>query len=272
MTSRALALVACLAMGACAGRRDWPAWPSSDAGPVARPSANAAASAATAAPGGIGQGAAPGDERGPGGFVPRREARSFYSGSGGQLWYYLNLYYWASDHVGAKDLWIKAEVVETFKDLKRWPDASAAVAPQPKTTVEYWQVGASGRAIAIDNHKDFWLAADNLCAGTIDVTITLQLGRFQVKTRDGTWGKPRVPYVLDRKDYGKEAGLGRGNGTFDPLDGEPINVWGYTIVWATCPARFVRSNWEEMSVPEIRLIRRVVPEPVRAAPVLTDDR
>ena len=220
----------------------------------------------------IGRGAVPGDEHGPGGFVPRKEARSFYSGSGGQLWYYLNLYYWAPERAGMQDLWIKATVVASLKDLKRWPDSASVAAPASKTTVEYWQVGASGRAMSIDNHKDFWLAAENWCAGAIDVTMTLQLGRFQVKGPTGAWGKPRVPYVLDRRDYGTDAGLPEGSGRFEPLEREPINVWGYTIPWSTCPGRFVRSNWEGLRVPEIKLIRTQVPEPVRAAPVLTDDR
>ena len=218
------------------------------------------------------RGAAPGDEHGAPGFVPRREARSFYSGSGGQFWYYLNLYYWAPGCAEIKDLWIKAEVVASRKDLRRWPDG-APVAPAPaKTTVEYWQVGATGRAMAIDNHKDFWLAAENCCAGAIEVTMTLTLGRFQVKGPTGVWSMPRVPYVLDHRDYGADSGLRPGDGKFEPLEGEPTNVWGYAIAWSSCPARFVRSNWEGLAVPEIRLLRRIEPERSTRPAALTDDR
>jgi hypothetical protein len=217
-------------------------------------------------------GASPGNERGALGFVPRREARSFYSGSGGQYWYYLNLYYWAPVPSGGKDLWIKAEVVAARKDLRRWPDGAPVSTPPAKTTVEYWQVGATGRAMAIDNHKDFWLASENCCAGAIDVTMTLTLGRFQVRGPGGAWSKPRVPYVLDHRDYGTDAGLRPGDGKFDPLEGEPVNVWGYTIAWSACPARFVRSNWEGLAVPEIRLVKRIEAARSTRPAALTDDR
>jgi hypothetical protein len=200
-------------------------------------------------------------------FVPKD--RPFYAASGGQLWYYLNLYYWAPKDVDPTDLWIRAEVVAIFRDLRKWPNASPVAAPAPKVTVEYWQVGASGRTVRIDNHKDFWLLAEDWCAGAIEVTTTLELGRVRAKGADGAWEKPKTAYVLDRKSYEPGAGIGAKNIAFDSMRREPVNVWKYVIPWSTCPARFVRSNWEDLRVPEITLCRSTSPT---GEPVLTGGR
>jgi hypothetical protein len=219
-----------------------------------------------------GRGAAPGGERGPGGFVPRADARSFYAAAGGQLWYYLNLYYWAPLGVDPEDLWIRAEVVEELQDLRRWPDATPANGPAPKTTVEYWAVGASGRTTTIDNHKDFFLASEGWCAGAIDVRITLEVGRLRVRDAKGAWERPTARYVLERRSYGTKPGIGSANARFEPLTEEPSNVWAYRIPWSTFPAKLVRSAWEGLVVPELRLVRSSAPTPRARPAVLTAER
>lgn len=219
-----------------------------------------------------GAGAAPVDERGPGRFVDRKEARTFYAAGGGRLWYYLNLYYWAPEGVDTTDLWIKAVVTERFEELARWPDAAPVDPPPPKTTVEYWEVGATGRSMAIDNHKDFWLQSSDWCTGAIDVTMTLELGRVRIRDAKGAWIRPRAHYVLDRRDYGKGGGLAEGDARFEALAREPVTVWGYRIPWSSAPGKPTRSTWEKLDLPRLELReRRVVPRP-DASPVLTEDR
>lgn len=208
-----------------------------------------------------GRGVAPGDERGPGGFVPRREAKSFYSAGGGRLWYYLNTYYWAPTALETDDLWIFADVVERFTDLRRWTDGApepvpASRTPAPKHTTEYWQVGRTGRAITLDNHKDFCLLDDDLCTGAIEVTVTLTLGRLRVRGPDGAWGRSKQPYVLEFRDYGDGRGLGVANARFTPLDDEPTTVWTYRVPWSSLPGRMTRSTWEELRVPTWTLVER----------------
>jgi hypothetical protein len=217
------------------------------------------------------RGAAPGNEEGPGGFVPRKEKRTFYAASGGQLWYYLNLYYWAPKGCDTTDLWIKAEVVEVFKDLRRWPDASPVAPPPAKVTVEYWEVGPTGRTFRIDNHKDFWFEAENYCAGAVDVTMTVELGRVTVRDALGGWKRPDTHYVLDRRSYEPGAGIGAANIRFDPLARTPVNVWGYAIPWSKCPGRFLRSDWAETRVPRIEL-RGSRPRASDESPVTTEPR
>src|SRR5205823_1914953 len=154
------------------------------------------------------------------------------------------------------DLWIKAEVVETFAELKHWPDGADAKSPDSKTTVEYWKVGPTHRAVTIDNHKDFWLESEAWCAGRIGVTITLQLGRgVQLKGADGAFAATPKTYVLERRSYDPAAGHGASAIRWTPLEGEPVNVWAYAIPWSTCPNKMVPSHWVGMRMPEISLVR-----------------
>ncbi len=220
-----------------------------------------------------GRGAAPGDERGPGGFVPRRDARSFYSAGGGRLWYYLNHYYWAPSGVPTKDLWIRAEVVEEFRGLRRWPDGRPVDGPPPKVTREYWAVGASGRTVTIDNHKDFWLLRDAYCAGEIHVAVTLELGRLSVRDAGGAWGAPSAPYVLEERSFGDGRGIGREAARFEPHPRQPTTAWEYRVPWASCPARMTRSSWAELEVPAWVRVDRPLPArpPAPRPPVTTGD-
>jgi len=232
-----------------------------------------------------GRGAAPGDERGPRGFVPRREAKSFYSAGGGRLWYYLNTYYWAPVGLATDDLWIRAEVVERFASLRRGQDTSPEVVPTsrvpaPKRTAEFWKVGATGRAVTIDNHQDFCFLADDLCAGAIEVQVVLTLGRLRVRGADGGWEASAKPYVLEHRDDGDGRGIGAGNTRFTALDGEPTTAWAYRVPWSSLPGRMTRSTWEELRVPTWALVERRPPrapspddaspaDPSTAAPVTT---
>jgi hypothetical protein len=208
-----------------------------------------------------GRGAAPGDERGPGGFVPRREAKSFYSAGGGRLWYYLNTYYWAPEGLATDEVWIHAEVVERFAGLRHWADGTPAPVaepkrPAPKRTIEFWRVGRTGRAITLDNHKDFCLLDDDLCTGAIEVTVTLTLGALRVRGAEGAWGPGRQPYLLAFRDYGDGRGIGVENARFTPLEGEPTTVWAYRVPWSSLPGRMTRSTWEELRVPTWVLVER----------------
>ena len=58
-----------------------------------------------------------------------------------------------------------------FRDLKKWPDATPVAPTEPKVTIEYWEVGATGRTTRIDNHKDFWNVEDDWCAGAVVVDV-----------------------------------------------------------------------------------------------------
>ena len=157
----------------------------------------------------LGEGAAPGDKRGPGGFVSRGAARNFYAAAGGRLWYYMNNYYWAPASAPLDDLWIKTEVVEEFTDLRCWPDGAPAVSPEPKATVEYWRVGSTRRSVRLDNHKDFCLLADGYTAGSICVEVTLTLGRLEVRDARDRWVRPRDAYVLASRNYSGAAASAR---------------------------------------------------------------
>jgi hypothetical protein len=273
-TARAAAALLLLAAAASATRAGTCAAEEAPAGPGRAPAA--AATPAVAPVPAPRRGASPGDERGPGGFVSRRDhgAETFYGASGGQLWYYLNLYYWVekptlSEH-GPKDLWIREEVVETVSDLRRWPKGDAVPAPEPKTTLEYWKVGVSGRTITIDNHKDFWLESADLSSGRIRVSMTLTVGRLERRGEDGRWRAPAEPYVLERRNYGPKTKSPPPALRFAPIAGEPVNIWAYAIEWNAAPAKFTRSNWIGLPVPEIRLESSEVPP--RPAPAVTDDR
>ncbi len=269
MRPRRLAVAACLCLAGCTG----PQGPRGRV-PYLDPDAGRPPTFADRQ---RGRGAAPGDERGPGGFVPRREAKSFYSAGGGRLWYYLNTYYWAPSGLDTQDLWIHAEVVERFVDLRRWHDAApevvpASQVPAPKRTAEYWKLGASGRAITIDNHKDFCLLADDLCAGAIEVQVVLTLGRLRVRGADGGWEVAKKPYVLEHRDYGDGRGIGATNARFAALEDEPTTTWAYRVPWSSLPGRMTRSTWEELRVPTWALVERRpsrVPSPEDAgAPVV----
>lgn len=228
------------------------------------------------------KGARPGDEKGPGGFVKRKvehDELTFYTANGGRLWYYLNLFYWVPEGTVTDGLWIREEVVETFEDLKRWPDNAAAPSPEPKRTVEYWKVGPTGRTIEIDNHKDFWLESEGWNAGRIVVTMTVRLGRLTERGKDGTWTEPKAPYVAESKSYrflpgGARTPRGVENLRFEDRKDEPENVWRYEIPWDGAPGRFTKSQWKALPVPEIRLVRSapVVPkDPVPEKPPVTTD-
>ena len=218
----------------------------------------------------LGVGAAPGTKDGPGGFVPRGAARNFYAAAGGRLWYYVNCYYWAPESAPVDDLWIKAEVVEAFRDLRRWPDGAAAASPEPKVTVEYWKVGSTRRAVRLDNHKDFCLLSDRYTAGAIEVEVTLTLGRLAVRDARDRWGPAREAYVLVSRNYSGGGGIGADHARFVPLQQEAVTVWGYRVPWSTHPQRLTRSSWGRLELPAWSLNERRPPPIVRARePVVT---
>ena len=226
-----------------------------------------------AAPAGLatlGPGAAPGNERGPGGFVPRGSARNFYAGAGGRLWYYTNHYYWVHPPLPIDDLWIKGEVVEEFQDLRRWPDGEIVAGPEPKTTVEYWRVGTNGRSVRLDNHKDYCLLSDDYTAGAIAVRVTLTLGRLVVENIKGEWRAPEDAYVLESRNYSGGGGIGADQARFEPLASEAVTVWAYEIPWSTHPQRMTRSRWKRLTLPSWRLVeRRRPPRSATPTPVVT---
>ncbi len=207
----------------------------------------------------LGEGASPGNAHGKGGFVPRGSLRNFYAASGGRLWYYMNNYYWVPKSALRKDLWIKAEVTESFSGLRKWPDGKTVKGPVPKVTVEYWLVGTKGRTVRIDNHKDYLLLADNYTAGKISVKVTLTLGALQVKDKKGIWGDSPKSYVLESRNYSGGGGLGASHTRFVPLRTEAVTVWGYEIPWDTHPQRLTRSNWRRLKMPKWKLITRRAP-------------
>lgn len=237
----------------------------------AHPAAPEEASEATqpAAPA-LGVGAAPGGKRGPGGFVSRGSARNFYAAAGGRLWYYMNNYYWVSPTTRVDDLWIKTEVVEEFHDLRRWPDGATVSGPEPKVTVEYWEVGSKGRSVRLDNHKDFCLLSDQYTAGAIVVQVTLTLGRLVVRDARDRWGRPRDAYVLESRNYSGGGGIGSDHARFEALPREAVTVWGYRVPWSTHPQRLTRSSWQRLELPEWSLLeRRPPPLAPSRAPVVT---
>lgn len=216
----------------------------------------------------LGEGAAPGNKDGPGGFVPRGSMRNFYAGAGGRLWYYMNNYYWVSPTAPREDLWIQAEVVEEFRDLERWPDGRAVPGPEPKVTVEYWEVGPTGRSVRLDNHKDYCLLSDLYTAGKVAIRVTLTLGRVEVRDAKGNWDRPREAYVLESRNYSGGGGIGADNARFCALAGEAVNVWGYEVPWDTHPQRLTRSSWQRLELPEWTLLERR-PPPSAPGPVIT---
>jgi hypothetical protein len=217
----------------------------------------------------LGEGAAPGGVDGPGGFVPRGEARNFYAGAGGRLWYYLNNYYWAPGTAPEGDLWIKAEVVAGFQGLRRWPDGARAPDPEPKVTVEYWRVGPRGRSVRLDNHKDYCLVSDGWSAGAVEVKVTLTLGRVRVADGRGVWETPSEAYVLERRNYTDDHGIGAERTRFVPLESEPVTEWGYRIPWSTHPERLTRSRWLDLELPTWSLLAKRAPPRDSRAPVTT---
>ena len=207
----------------------------------------------------IGTGAAPGSVRGPGGFVPRGSAKNFYTAGGGRLWYYMNNYYWASPTAPEEDLWIKAEVVEQWRNLTKWPDGAAVASPAPKVTVEYWEVGPNRRSIRLDSHKDFCLLSDEYTAGAITVEVTLTLGRLEVREAEGPWERPREAYVLESRNYSEGGGIGSERARFQAVPTEAVTVWGYRVPWSTHPQRVTRSNWRRLESPAWGLMERRLP-------------
>ncbi len=217
-----------------------------------------------------GAGAAPGGVRGPGGFVPRGSLRNFYTGRGGRLWYYMNNYYWVSSTAPREDLWIKAEVIETFRGLRRWPDGAPVAPPAPKTTVEYWAVGTTGRTVRLDNHKDYCLLSDGYTAGAISVEVTLTLGHLETRDEGGRWLQPREGYVLEARNYASGGGIGAGRARFRPLAEQAVTVWGYEVPWSTHPQRMTRSQWRRLALPVWTLrMRRHPPGVAVLPPVVT---
>ena len=243
-------VVACaLAAGGCRGLR------------LAGPEPAAAAN--------LGSGAAPGNADGPGGFVPRGEARNFYAGAGGRLWFYFNNYYWAPRTAPPADLWVKAEVVAEFRELRKWPDGASVPSPEPKVTVEYWRMGPGGRSVRIDNHKDYCLLSDGYCAGAIEVKVTLALGHVRAKDAKGRWSRPEEAYVLESRNYNDDRGPGADHMSFEPLASEPVTVWGYRIPWSTHPARITRSQWQDLVLPAWTLLAKLPPAREARLPVTT---
>ncbi len=255
-----LALGAALALGACRARLADVMPDQLDAG-AGSTSAAPKPKAAT-----YGPGAQPGGATKPGGFVPRGSMRNFYAGARGRLWYYMNNYYWVPPKSPPRGLWIKADVIEKFSDLRTWPDGKAVTGPAPKTTVEYWEVGKSGRTVWVDNHKDFLLLADHYTAGAISVDVTLTLGRLMVKNKKEHWAYPEEPYILEDRNYRKDRGIGAARTRFEPLATEAITVWSYTVPWNTHPQRLTRSNWKRMKLPSWKLVARTPPRPAPARP------
>lgn len=221
---------------------------------------------------GIGPGARPGDRTGPGGFQARGTLRSFYVGRGGRLWYYMNCYYWVTDSAleAEEDLWLKAEVVEQFTDLKTWPDGDEVMGPRPKVTLEYWEMTKTGRSVRLDNHRDFFLLDDMYSAGAIEVEVTLTLGRLEVRDKRGRWGRSKKAYVLVSRNYSGGGGIGDENTRFVPLETEAVTVWTYRVPWDVFPQRLTRSAWQAMKPPTWTFAeRRPPPNLGRRAPVVT---
>jgi hypothetical protein len=216
-------------------------------------------------------GAVPGGADGPGGFVPRGSARSFYAGAGGRLWYYLNNYWWvASETAGSPrddELWIRAEVRADFRALERWPERTPLASPPTKLTVEYWRVGPGGRSVRLDNHKDYWQLDPKTCAGVVEVEVTLTLGRLRLVGARGELVPPEDAWVLEHADYGDERGVGAARTRFTALADRPTTVWGYRIPWSTWPSPLTRSAWQDLDLPAWRLCS--VTEPPDAAPGAT---
>ncbi len=253
MRSLLTCLLALLLLGACRTSLR-------DALPGARsskPALRRVVAATSEAPGPrLGPGAAPGNTKGPGGFVPRGSRRNFYTAAGGRLWYYLNNYYWAPPTLPREDLWIHAEVVEEIRELRRWPDGRAVAGPAPKVTVEYWEVGHKGRSVRLDSHKDFCLLSDEMSAGAITVEVTLTLGRLRVRGERGAWVRPSEAYVLESRNYSGGGGIGADEARFEPLLTEAVTVWRYRIPWSSHPQRLTRSNWRSLKVPRWELVAR----------------
>ena len=220
---------------------------------------------------GLGPGACPGNEKEPGGFQPRGKLRSFYVGRGGRLWYYMNCYYWVTDSaLREEDLWLKAEVIERFTDLKTWPDGEPAMGPRPKVTLEYWEITKTGRTVRLDNHRDFFLLDDQFSAGAIEVEFTLTLGRLEVRDTRGRWGRSKKAYVLVSRNYSGGGGIGEENTRFVPLETEAVTVWSYRVPWDVFPQRLTRSAWQALKPPAWKLTaRRPPPDLGRRAPVVT---
>ena len=161
----------------------------------------------------------------------------------------MNCYYWASETAPLDDLWIKAEVVESFQNLRRWPDGASVDGPAPKVTVEYWKVGKTRRAVRLDNHKDFCLLSDQYTAGAIVVGVTLTQGRLRVRDAKGRWGTSREGYVLESRNYSGGGGIGAESARFVPLASEAVTEWGYRVPWSTHPQRLTRSSWQRLQLP-----------------------
>ena len=219
---------------------------------------------------GLGPGARPGDAKSAGGFQARGKLRNFYVGRGGRLWYYMNCYYWVTDSAPKDDLWLKAEVVEEFKDLRTWPDGETAMGPEPKVTLEYWQMSKTGRSVRLDNHRDFFLLDDQYSAGAIEVKVTLTLGKLEVRDKRGRWGRSKKAYVLVTRNYSGGGGIGDENTRFVPLETEAVTVWAYRIPWDVFPQRMTRSAWQDLKPPSWDFVeRREPPNLGRRAPVVT---
>jgi hypothetical protein len=270
MRSLLTCLLGMLLLGSCrASLRD--AMPSAAPAPsAARPAQPFAVETAAHGVARLGEGAAPGNTKGPGGFVPRGSRRNFYTAAGGRLWYYLNNYYWVPATLPREDLWIKAQVVEEIRELRRWPDGRAIAGPAPKVTVEYWEIGHKGRSVRLDSHKDFCLLSDEMSAGAITVEVTLTLGRLRVrekvrKKKDDAWIRPGEAYVLESRNYSGGGGIGADQARFEPLLTEAVTVWRYRIPWSSHPQRLTRSNWRSLKVPRWALAAR---KPHAQVPVL----
>ena len=145
-------------------------------------------------------------------------------------------------------------------------DGAAAPGPEPKRTVEYWQVGPTGRTVRLDNHKDYCLLSDAYTAGAITVEVTLTLGRLQVAGEAGAWGEPDELYVLEWRNYRDDRGIGADRTRFEALATEAVTVWGYRVPWSTHPQRLTRSNWKRLELPDWQLVERRAPPPPATTP------
>ncbi len=272
MRSRLALLAAALLLGACHSPisdliGDVPGEPaeapSSDAQPTESPTGSSLVQPAEVpAPidlATLGTGAAPGNAKGPGNFVGRGSARNFYTGRGGRLWFYMNNYYWVSETAPLEKLWIKADVIEEWQDLRKWPKGNFVPGPEPKVTSEYWMVGPTRRSVRIDNHKDYCLLSDGYTAGSISVKVTLTLGHLKVKDKRGRWVESRNGYILESRNYSGGGGLGSENARFVPLRTEAVTTWAYKVPFSTHPQRLTRSSWQDTKLPTWALEKRSAP-------------
>jgi hypothetical protein len=150
-------------------------------------------------------------------------------------------------------------------------------APEPKRTLEYWRVGATGRSVRLDNHKDYVRLEDAWCDGAVEIRVTLTLGRLSVRDAPSKeWRRSTEAYVLERRNYRgpgerDDRGIGPERTRFVPLAREPVNVWGYEIPWSTHPSPLTRSDWLSLVLPTWTKVETRPPPERAPAPVTAPD-